>query len=468
MKKVLSLVLVLCMVLCMSVSAFAVKADALEVDVDTAQELADILTSTNEKEYASLTINITADITWDTSIVWTSGYVNGYNGAGVYTLNGHGHTITGLNQPLFSNCWAGKAELHIKNLTLDSAVMSGGKVDSQGMAAFVAHSDSIPLIELTNCHLTNSTINGADWTGGMIGYVTGYAKQDDGPVFSVINITNCSVEGSEITGAGSTGAIAGHASGSVWTKMNISNTTVADNAITCTDDSPMKAGAVLGTVGAAGKPYEGKEGGVFVEATVYGNTVTSNGTEVNRIFGRFGSSGSVLTVTGGSYEFAKEDQSETDSGTLTISDSAVWNYVPKAEEPEEPFVPVVKEETYKTTIIGSQNGSVKADSKKVTRGEKVTLTVTPDKGYELAALLVIDEDGNERKVTENEDGIFSFRMPEGGVTVEAEFVKIGAVETAPSTEKENPSTGAADFVGAAAAALAVVSVMGMAALSLKK
>ena len=58
-------------------------------------------------------------------------------------------------------------------------------------------------------------------------------------------------------------------------------------------------------------------------------------------------------------------------------------------------------------------------------------------------------------------------MPEGGVTVEAEFVKIGAAATAPSTEKENPSTGAADFVGAAAA-LAVVSVMGMAALSIKR
>ena len=134
----------------------------------------------------------------------------------------------------------------------------------------------------------------------------------------------------------------------------------------------------------------------------------------------------------------------------------------------EPEIPVAKEETYKSVVSASmENGSVKVDSKKVTRGEKVTIIVTPDKGYELAALSVIDEDGNERKVTENEDGTFSFRMPEGGVTIEAEFAKIGASTSAPSTEKENPSTGASDFVGAAAA-LAVVSVMGMAALSIKR
>ena len=176
----------------------------------------------------------------------------------------------------------------------------------------------------------------------------------------------------------------------------------------------------------------------------------------------------VVSTTSGLDLESTEGISVTPGANQTVvkNDDGSISIVTKAPVVEEPII-VEKEETYKTVIESTENGSVKADSKKVTRGEKVTLTVTPDKGYELAALLVIDEDGNERKVTENEDGIFSFRMPEGGVTVEAEFVKIGAVETAPSTEKENPSTGAADFVGAAAA-LAVVSVMGMAALSLKK
>ena len=84
--------------------------------------------------------------------------------------------------------------------------------------------------------------------------------------------------------------------------------------------------------------------------------------------------------------------------------------------------------------------------------------------------MVIDEDGNERKVSENEDGTYSFRMPNSNVTVKTEFVKIGTVvNTAPTVEaeKENPSTGTSDFVGAAAA-LAVCSAVGMAALSFKK
>ena len=144
---------------------------------------------------------------------------------------------------------------------------------------------------------------------------------------------------------------------------------------------------------------------------------------------------------------------------------------PKQETPVEE-----KEEEFKTTVEikednkGNENGNITVSDKKVTRGEKVTLTVTPEDGYELALLMVIDEDGNERKVSENEDGTFSFRMPNSNVTVKTEFVKIGTVvNTAPTVEaeKENPSTGASNFVGTTVA-LAVCSAVGMAALSFKK
>ena len=179
----------------------------------------------------------------------------------------------------------------------------------------------------------------------------------------------------------------------------------------------------------------------------------------------------VLTWEGNTFLGWLDDKGAAVSSPVTLTAGTALNlfasWETKQQAPELDDIITEKEETYKSVIAATSNGSVKVDSKKATRGEKVTITVTPDKGYELAALSVIDEDGNERKLTENENGTFSFRMPEGGVTIEAEFAKIGASVSAPSTEKENPSTGASDFVGAAAA-LAVVSVMGMAALSLKK
>ncbi len=76
------------------------------------------------------------------------------------------------------------------------------------------------------------------------------------------------------------------------------------------------------------------------------------------------------------------------------------------------------------TVDESDNGAVSAEPKKAAPGETVTLTVVPEEGYVLAELTVTDEDGNPLTVTE-EDGKYTFSMPDSPVTVTASFVPAG-------------------------------------------
>ena len=54
----------------------------------------------------------------------------------------------------------------------------------------------------------------------------------------------------------------------------------------------------------------------------------------------------------------------------------------------------------------------------------MTITVTPDEGYELESLTVLDSRDNEISLTYKGDGKYTFTMPSGKVTVEASFAEI--------------------------------------------
>ena len=82
-----------------------------------------------------------------------------------------------------------------------------------------------------------------------------------------------------------------------------------------------------------------------------------------------------------------------------------------------------------TTPSKSENGGVAVSSKNARKGDAVTVTVTPDAGYQLDKLTVTDKDGNVLKLTDKGDGKYSFTMPDGKVEVKAVFAK--EVETSP-------------------------------------
>ena len=82
-----------------------------------------------------------------------------------------------------------------------------------------------------------------------------------------------------------------------------------------------------------------------------------------------------------------------------------------------------------TTPSKSENGGVAVSSKNARKGDTVTVTVTPDAGYQLDKLTVTDKNGNVLKLIDKGDGKYSFTMPDGKVEIKAVFAK--KVETSP-------------------------------------
>ena len=278
---------------------------------------------------------------------WSPVSLNANNGGKFVTVEGSGAILTGLSDMLFSGTWAGKTGLVIKDLTIKDSTIVHDAADAEGdvgVGAFIGWPQATETVTLSNCHLVNSKVEGGHWTGGLIGIAAGYSG-NDGPVFETVTITGCSVENSTITGKGSAGGIIGHGAASDWTKVIITDTTVTGNTVKSTGSSGDKAGAVCGTVGAAGqeKTVNGvtHEGGIELSADVSNNTVTSGTTDKGgSILGRIGSKGGELAVTGGSYDGTAtyaNDTYDSNLGKIIISGGS-FKTAPSADAVADGFV----------------------------------------------------------------------------------------------------------------------------------
>ena len=251
--------------------------------VMTTAELRATLTAFTSAGSGDNIIEIGKDIVLKEGETWTPVKVDGYHGAGVVTVFGNGHKISGLNAPLFAGGFAGDSGIVVKDLTLDGVKINDA-TSTQGIGAFVCNVDSMPTIELDNCHLTNSEIisTGGARVGGLIGWTSGYNKPNDGPVNTYINITKCSVEGCKISAKGSVGGIIGHAGCNPATYHTISDCTVKNCVLTSTDDGGWRVGVVVGTAN-VGKL-------TINNITESGNTITQTGKtapEHSNLYGRF-------------------------------------------------------------------------------------------------------------------------------------------------------------------------------------
>ena len=85
--------------------------------------------------------------------------------------------------------------------------------------------------------------------------------------------------------------------------------------------------------------------------------------------------------------------------------------------------------SYAVSAPSAKNGDVTVSPKNASKGDRVTITVKPDSGYEVGSVTVLDSKGNELKLTDKGNGKYTFTMPGGKVEVKATFVKAG--ETSP-------------------------------------
>ena len=104
------------------------------------------------------------------------------------------------------------------------------------------------------------------------------------------------------------------------------------------------------------------------------------------------------------------DQVQVDADTTF---TAQWAYVP----------PVVTDPSYAITTPVAANGTVTVSPTVAKQGDVVTITATPNEGYELGSLTVTDRLGNAVAVQANPNGTYSFVMPNSQVTITASFTE---------------------------------------------
>ena len=78
---------------------------------------------------------------------------------------------------------------------------------------------------------------------------------------------------------------------------------------------------------------------------------------------------------------------------------------------------------YSITVDAGKHGDVSVSPKRADKGDTVTITVDPDKGYEVDEVIVTDKDGDSIRVRDRGDGEYTFTMPDSKVTVEVTFVE---------------------------------------------
>ena len=114
---------------------------------------------------------------------------------------------------------------------------------------------------------------------------------------------------------------------------------------------------------------------------------------------------------------------DTNKVSYTMTLTAKWTENPPAPSYDD------SDPTYAVSAPTAENGKIAVSPRYAERGERVTVTLTPDEGFELESLIVTDSRGNELTLTDLGNGRYRFMMPARRVEVKASFVK--SVEVSP-------------------------------------
>ena len=183
-----------------------------------------------------------------------------------------------------------------------------------------------------------------------------------------------------------------------------------------------------------------KENTGSITAAALGGTVTITGTaqygqqltasydpvhEEEAVSYQWNRNGEIISgATSATYTLTAEDAGQTITVTATAVDSNHTGSVTSAPVTVEvtQYTPPANP-NYRVDIPTPENGTITANPAAAKAGTEVTLTVTPEEGYEVGDVTVTDRFGDAVEVTANPDGTYTFTMPNGQVTVEVTFVE---------------------------------------------
>ena len=128
--------------------------------------------------------------------------------------------------------------------------------------------------------------------------------------------------------------------------------------------------------------------------------------------------------------------------------------------------------TYAVTIAQAQNGKISVSKDVAGAGSVVTITCTPDEGYMVDTVTVLDADGNAVEVSGSEN-VHAFAMPEGNATVTVTFkvdpnYQAEVPTTAPVQGDDNTGSSASAWIVPGAILLLIVVILVMIVVILTK
>ena len=129
-------------------------------------------------------------------------------------------------------------------------------------------------------------------------------------------------------------------------------------------------------------------------------------------------SGKVTAIKAGT---ATITATAADGSGKSASCSVTVKAPPEPEPEPEPTPPPYIPPTYAVTTPETPGGTVTVSPSRASSGRTVTITATPDTGFALESLTVLDSRGNEIALTDKGGGKYTFTMPASRVTVEASF-----------------------------------------------
>ena len=130
--------------------------------------------------------------------------------------------------------------------------------------------------------------------------------------------------------------------------------------------------------------------------------------------------GNITAVAAGTANITVETVDGKKTAVCTVTVTAKSSGGSSSGSSSAPTYPV-------TTPSKTENGSITVSPKNAKKGTTVTITVTPDKGYTLETLTVLDKDGKEIKLTKKNDTQHTFAMPASKVEIKATFMDDNAM-----------------------------------------
>ncbi|MFQ9909434.1 MAG: S-layer homology domain-containing protein [Acutalibacter sp.] len=365
----------------------------------------------------SITINGGTVIATAGDAVGTGWYSCGIRVEGPITITGGTVNATGKSSKAMSSCgiYAVKA-VTISGSTVTATGGTAGSGESSGIYAV-----TVPRFGELKVLIQDATVTatGMACTSGISSGIFAESEGSEGVDVQV------AIEDSIVTATGGTAGTGSYGILATTTGTEKSaDVTIKGNSVVRAD--------MTGTEGDDGKPISSqtntKENGIIFEngeGTVHGDVTLREDLTIaagETLDIPSGTSltipeGTTLTNNGriqndGDLQVKGEITGNAVTGSGTIQGSGQW---PGKPEP----VPIPP--TYAVTTPETTGGTVTVSPTRASSGRTVTITATPDTGFALESLTVLDSRGNEIALTDKGDGKYTFTMPASRVTVEASF-----------------------------------------------